>query len=54
LEGSIPSPRRCEPDEHLGARLELLEAEKEPTRHGDELTRRRRELPWVLMQKKYL
>ena len=34
-------------EEHLVARLELLEAEKELTRRGDELARRRRELPWV-------
>jgi predicted dithiol-disulfide oxidoreductase (DUF899 family) len=37
----------------LAARLELLEAEKELTRQGDELARRRRELPWVRMDKTY-
>jgi predicted dithiol-disulfide oxidoreductase (DUF899 family) len=40
-------------EEWLAARLELLEAEKELTRHGDELARRRRELPWVRIDKDY-
>ncbi len=34
-------------EEWFAARLDLLEAEKELTRHSDELARRRRELPWV-------
>src|SRR5437773_242707 len=34
-------------EEWLAARLELLDAEKEHTRRGDELARRRQELPWV-------
>ncbi|HYI82093.1 MAG TPA: DUF899 domain-containing protein [Acetobacteraceae bacterium] len=37
----------------LTARLELLEAEKEHTRRSDELARRRRELPWVRIDKEY-
>jgi predicted dithiol-disulfide oxidoreductase (DUF899 family) len=37
----------------LAARLELLEAEKEYSRQGDELARRRRALPWVLIDKEY-
>jgi predicted dithiol-disulfide oxidoreductase (DUF899 family) len=41
-------------EEHLVARLELLEAEKELTRRGDELARRRRELPWVPIEKEYV
>ncbi len=40
-------------EEWLAARLELLEAEKELTRHGDELARLRRELPWVAIEKEY-
>jgi predicted dithiol-disulfide oxidoreductase (DUF899 family) len=32
-------------EEHLAARLELLEAEKELTRRGDEVARKRRALP---------
>ena len=40
-------------DEWLAARQELLKAEKEHTRRGDELARRRRELPWVRVDKKY-
>jgi predicted dithiol-disulfide oxidoreductase (DUF899 family) len=37
----------------LVARLELLEAEKDLTRRGDELARRRQELPWVRIDKEY-
>jgi predicted dithiol-disulfide oxidoreductase (DUF899 family) len=39
--------------EWLAARRELLAAEKEHTRRGDELARQRRELPWVPVEKKY-
>jgi predicted dithiol-disulfide oxidoreductase (DUF899 family) len=41
-------------EEHLEARLELLEAEKELTRRGDELARQRRALPWVAVDKDYV
>jgi predicted dithiol-disulfide oxidoreductase (DUF899 family) len=40
-------------EEWLAARLELLKAEKELTRRGDELARQRRELPWVPVEKDY-
>ena len=40
-------------EEWLAARLELLEAEKELTRRGDELARRRQALPWVPVTKDY-
>ena len=40
-------------DEWRAARLELLEAEKELTRRGDDLAKRRRELPWVRIDKTY-
>src|SRR5262249_50960394 len=40
-------------DEWLTARLELLEAEKEHTRRGDELAQRRQQLPWVRIDKSY-
>ncbi|MEP6652266.1 MAG: DUF899 domain-containing protein [Myxococcales bacterium] len=40
-------------DEWRAARLELLAAEKEHTRRGDELARRRQDLPWVLIDKEY-
>jgi predicted dithiol-disulfide oxidoreductase (DUF899 family) len=36
------------------ARAELLGLEKEHTRAGDELARRRRELPWVAVEKEYV
>jgi predicted dithiol-disulfide oxidoreductase (DUF899 family) len=39
--------------EWLAARLELLKAEKEHTRRGDELARRRQALPWVRIGKAY-
>jgi predicted dithiol-disulfide oxidoreductase (DUF899 family) len=40
-------------EEWLKARLELLEAEKELTRRGDEVARRREALPWVRVDKEY-
>jgi predicted dithiol-disulfide oxidoreductase (DUF899 family) len=40
-------------EEWLAARRELLAGEKEHTRRGDELARRRRELPWVRVEKEY-
>jgi predicted dithiol-disulfide oxidoreductase (DUF899 family) len=40
-------------DEWLAARLELLGAEKEQSRRGDDLARRRQELPWVRIDKDY-
>src|ERR1700757_4688877 len=40
-------------EEWLAARLKLLKAEKELTRRGDELARRRQELPWVQIDKEY-
>jgi predicted dithiol-disulfide oxidoreductase (DUF899 family) len=40
--------------EWLEARLDLLQAEKELTRRGDELARLRRELPWVPIEKEYM
>src|SRR5215467_2580922 len=40
-------------EEWLTERLELLKAEKELTRRGDELARKRQALPWVRVQKEY-
>ena len=40
-------------EEWLAARLELLAAEKEHTRRSDELAQRRRDLPWVRIDKEY-
>jgi predicted dithiol-disulfide oxidoreductase (DUF899 family) len=39
--------------EWQAARINLLEAEKEHTRRGDELARQRQELPWVRINKAY-
>ncbi len=39
--------------EWLAASKELLAAEKEHSRRGDDLARRRRELPWVRVDKEY-
>jgi predicted dithiol-disulfide oxidoreductase (DUF899 family) len=41
-------------DEWLAARVELLKAEKEVTRLGDDVARQRRELPWVRIEKDYV
>src|SRR6059058_5457614 len=40
-------------EQWLAARLDLLKAEKELTHRSDELARRRQELPWVRIDKKY-
>jgi predicted dithiol-disulfide oxidoreductase (DUF899 family) len=40
-------------EEWRAARLDLLQAEKELTRRGDELAQKRRELPWVELDKQY-
>jgi len=40
-------------EEWLKARLTLLDAEKELTRHMDDIARRRQELPWVRIDKDY-
>jgi predicted dithiol-disulfide oxidoreductase (DUF899 family) len=40
-------------EQWLTARLELLKAEKEHTRRGDELARQRQELPWVRIERDY-
>jgi len=40
-------------EEWLAARTELLQAEKAHTRQSDELAQRRRELPWVRLDKEY-
>ena len=41
------------PQEWQTARDELLAEEKEHTRHSDELARKRRELPWLPVEKEY-
>ena len=41
-------------EQWLDARLALLKEEKELTRLNDELARKRRELPWVRVEKDYL
>jgi predicted dithiol-disulfide oxidoreductase (DUF899 family) len=40
-------------EQWLSARKELLDAEKEHMRRGDELARRRQELPWLPIEKDY-
>ena len=40
-------------EEWLGARLKLLQEEKEHTRRADELAQKRQELPWVRVEKEY-
>jgi predicted dithiol-disulfide oxidoreductase (DUF899 family) len=40
-------------EEWLAARLDLLRAEKDYSRQGDDLARRRQDLPWVRIDKEY-
>ena len=49
----INPPRVGSRAEWLAARLKLLEAEKELTRRSDEVARKRRQLPWVRIEKEY-
>jgi predicted dithiol-disulfide oxidoreductase (DUF899 family) len=49
----MPDQRIGTREQWLAASSELLEREKEHTREGDELARRRRELPWVAVEKQY-
>jgi predicted dithiol-disulfide oxidoreductase (DUF899 family) len=49
----MPTPRIASREEWLAERLSLLEAEKELTRHSDELAQRRQGLPWVRVEKDY-
>jgi predicted dithiol-disulfide oxidoreductase (DUF899 family) len=49
----MAKPKTGTREEWLAARLELLEAEKALTHRSDEVARRRRELPWVRVDKAY-
>jgi predicted dithiol-disulfide oxidoreductase (DUF899 family) len=49
----MTEPKIGTTEEWQAARDELLAEEKELTRRGDELARRRRELPWVPVEKEY-
>lgn len=49
----MPEHRIGTQEEWQAARDELLKQEKELTRRGDELARKRRELPWVAVEKDY-
>ena len=50
----MPDQAVATQEEWLTARKELLDAEKEQMRSGDELARRRSELPWVPVGKEYV
>ena len=50
---TITTPNTGTREKWMTARLELLEAEKELTRRGDELARQRQALPWVPVEKDY-
>jgi predicted dithiol-disulfide oxidoreductase (DUF899 family) len=50
----MPQHRTATQQEWQAERDALLEHEKELTRRGDELARKRRELPWVEVEKDYL
>jgi predicted dithiol-disulfide oxidoreductase (DUF899 family) len=49
----MAEPKIGTQEEWQAERDKLLEEEKELTRRGDELTTRRRELPWVAVEKDY-
>ncbi|MGI5375632.1 DUF899 domain-containing protein [Streptomyces sp. CA-251387] len=49
----MPEHRVGTQEEFDAARADLLAQEKELTRRGDELARKRRELPWVPVEKDY-
>jgi predicted dithiol-disulfide oxidoreductase (DUF899 family) len=49
----MPGHRTGTREEWLKAGKELVEAEKDYVRRGDELARRRQELPWVPIEKEY-
>ena len=49
----MPEHRIGTQEEWQAERRELLSEEKEHTRRGDELARKRRELPWVPVEKDY-
>ena len=49
----MPAPAVGTKEQWRSARKELLDAEKEHLRQGDELARRRRELPWVPIDEEY-
>lgn len=50
----MPEHRVGTQEEWRAEREELLKAEKELTRRGDELARKRRELPWVAVENDYM
>ena len=50
----MPSHEIVGREQWQAAREELLRLEKEHTRAGDELARRRRELPWVAVEEEYV
>jgi predicted dithiol-disulfide oxidoreductase (DUF899 family) len=50
----MENPKLASPAEWLAARLELLRKEKEFSKLRDELSRKRRELPWEKIEKQYV
>jgi predicted dithiol-disulfide oxidoreductase (DUF899 family) len=50
----MPEHAMATQEEWLAPRKELLEAEKEHMRQGDQLAGRRQELPWVPIEKEYV
>lgn len=53
METTVTTHRIASRDQWLAERAALLEREKEHTRMGDELSRQRRQLPWVPVEKQY-
>src|SRR5512135_1662669 len=49
-----PATKVVSHEEWLAARKQLLVKEKEFTRHRDEISRQRREMPWEKVEKQYM
>jgi predicted dithiol-disulfide oxidoreductase (DUF899 family) len=53
-QSQIEHPKVVSPAEWLAARKQFLKKEKEMTKLRDQLSRQRRELPWVKVEKRYV
>ncbi len=54
IANTVRAPKIVSQQEWLAARIELLAREKQLTRQRDEVDRKRRELPWVRVEKEYV
>jgi predicted dithiol-disulfide oxidoreductase (DUF899 family) len=54
IANTVRAPKIVSQKEWVAARIELLAREKQLTRQRDEIDRKRRELPWVRVEKQYV